>query len=225
MEQAGQKDTDAEKKPRPEKYGLCMKCYPTWLYNTTEGNEVVEKHKIRSKRATEKTEKKEWSNRKQKMQVTTHYKENKKYLQIEINRLAKMIDRRFGFESCIDCGRGFTQDMDRDAGHCHSVGSNESIRYNLHNIHGQKSSCNSNGLGGGKTEEYKIGLEQRYGSTYREYVEFEIVRKYKYIGMTKADYPEKLKIVRKLIRDFETFQFEDAIQARHQMNQIIGIYK
>ena len=201
-----------------------MSCYPNWLYNTPEGNEVVEKHTIRSKKKTEDQEKTEWNEKKQEMRITTHYKENKKYLQNEINRLAKMIDRRFGFESCIDCGRGFTQDMDRDAGHCHSVGSNESIRYNLHNIHSQKSSCNGNGLGGGKTEEYKIGLEHRYGSEYRQYVEFEIVRLFQYIGMKKADYPEKLKIVRKLIRDFETFQFEDGIQARTQLNEIIGIY-
>lgn len=210
------------------KYGLGISCgcYAKWLYGTEEGLQVVEDHQIRAKNSNERKAKKDWNERKDKMKVTTHRKENKRNLQIEINRLAKMIDKKFGYDTCIDCGKPFTEDRDRDGGHCHSVGSNETIRYNLHNIHGQKSlSCNSNGTGGGKQHEYLRGLEQRYGKEYRELVEFTIVRRYKYNGLTDQDYADKLKIVRAIIRNFDTYRMQDAIQAREMFNKIIGIYR
>jgi len=48
---------------------------------------------------------------------------------------------------------------------------------------------------------------------------------YPKIKLLDFEVVDKLKIVRKLIRDFDTFQFEDARQARNQFNQIINIYQ
>jgi len=212
-------------KAQVRKYGLCMKCYPSWLYGTEEGNKVVEKHRIGSKKKTEDQQTKEWNETKKAKRPYTHYKENKKALGSEIQKLARLIDIKYGHNTCIDCGQPFTQAQDRDGGHFKSKGSNESIRYNLHNIHSQKSNCNRNGLGGGKERQFFIGLVARYGAEYAQLVDTGLQQKYKYIGLKQADYPEKLAIVRKLIRDLDTFQFENAYQAREQLNQIIGIYK
>lgn len=206
------------------KYGLCQTCLKQWALTTEAGAEFIKKHAISHKKRGDDVRKRSWNERKEKMKVQTHSKEHKKYLQIEIQKLARMIDVKFGYNTCIDCGLPFTQGRDRDGGHFHSKGNNPSIRYNLHNIHSQKSNCNTNGLGGGKQHDYYKGLIQRYGQEYADMIDVELQQKYKYIGLTKADYPEKLKTVRAIIRNFETYQFTDAIQARKILNQIIGIH-
>lgn len=207
------------------KYGIGISCgcWQNWLINTQEGSEHIQKNAIASKRKNEKQAQQEWNETKRRKRPYTHYKENKKALNDEIQKLARMIDARYGHTTCIDCGRPFGNQI--DGGHFHSKGSNPSIRLNLHNIHSQRSECNQNGLGGGRERGYMIGLEQRYGKEYAEMVDTEIVRKYPYIGLKEQDIADKLKLVRKLVREFETFQFKDAIHAREQLNQIIGIYK
>lgn len=148
--------------------------------------------------------------------------EFKQKLQNEINKLSKMIDNRFGFYSCIDCDKPFGKQI--DAGHFHSIGSNQTLRYNLHNIHSQKSDCNQNGIGGGKQLGYLRGLQKRYGNEYADLIEYGLQNNHKLIKLSSIEMNEKAIIVRKLIRDFDTFTFENAIQARDQMNKIIGIY-
>lgn len=166
---------------------------------------------------------KAWNKKKTELKVKSeaYKKEFKQTLQIEINRLAKMIDAKFSFP-CIDCGKPFGKQI--DAGHFTSVGANASLRFNLHNIHSQKSDCNQNGLGGGQRLEYRRGLESRYSLYYAEYVEFILPSKYPLIKLTSIEMQEKTKIVRKLIRDFNTFEISDPIKARDYFNKIIGIY-
>ena len=146
----------------------------------------------------------------------------KKQLQDEINSLARKTDLYFKFNLCIDCSKPYGKQQ--DGGHFNSVGSNPSIRYNLHNIHSQKSDCNRNGLGGGKRLEYYEGLQGRYSKEYADFVRYEIALEYKTIKLTNKEIHDKIPIVRKLNRDFETFKFNDPIEARNMMNTIIGIY-
>lgn len=149
-------------------------------------------------------EKREWIERRDEMKVVTHASQNKKILQGEINKLARMIDNRFNHK-CIDCNKPYGKQQ--DAGHFTSVGANKAIRYNLHNIHSQKSDCNQNGLGGGKQLGYYEGLIKRYGKEYADFVRYELPLKYNGFKLPDFEIVEKIKIVRKLVRDFDTFAF------------------
>lgn len=166
-------------------------------------------------------EAKEWKVKKAQMKITTHAKEYKKSLQDSVNKLSRMIDARFNYITCIDCNKNFGKQI--DAAHYHSRGANSSLKYNLDNLHSAKSDCNqfsdNHKLG------YKIGLIDRYGDQYTQYVIEDMPLKYSYVKLTPDDVVEKLAITRKLVRDFDTFKFTDSLNARKILNEIIGIYK
>lgn len=145
---------------------------------------------------------------------------NKKKLTDSCQKLARMVDALFGNINCIDCGKPLNEII--DGGHFHSKGNNDTLRYNLHNIHSQRRSCN--GFEGGKHLGYYRGLICRYGQEYADYVDAGMQQQYKYLGLTGKDIVEKLRIVNSLIRNFDTFQFLDSIDAREKLNIMLGIY-
>ena len=208
------------------KYGLGISCgcYKKWLTESEEGREIVQKTTLKYAGSTLKQKIKEAEDQRREKSPEIDPKKWYATLQSEINKLARMIDIKFGYDGCIDCGKPFTQGRDRDGGHFKSRGHNPSLRYNLHNIHSQKSSCNSNGLGGGKTLGYYRGLQQRYGDHYAEYIDKQLQITYHYIGVRPNEIRDYLKIVRQIIRNFDTFQWSDSIVARDQCNTMIGIY-
>lgn len=164
------------------------------------------------------------SKRKDKQRQTESWvyeKDNRQVLQGLMQKLARMIDARFGFNTCIDCDRLFGKQI--DGGHFHSKGHNASIALNLHNIHSQDSPCN--GFHGGKQMQYYEGLIKRYGQDYADYVKYELQKKYPSIHLMHFEIPDKIKIVRKLIRNFEAYSFLNSIHARDVCNTIVGIYK
>ena len=142
--------------------------------------------------------------------------------QDEINKLARMIDNELGYHACIDCGETLIGIPQVDGSHFKNVGSNLSVRYNLHNIHSSKSDCNQ--YHGGKKLGYREGITKRYSKAYLDRMDG-LGLIYKDIKLTNKEIGEKLKIVRKLIREFETFNIQDGIKARDLFNKIIGIYK
>lgn len=164
----------------------------------------------------------QWDKEKKEKEPVLKPKKYKLILAVECQKLARMIDNKFHY-NCIDCNRPFGKQQ--DGGHFKSKGSNTTLAYNLHNIHSQRSECNQNGIGGGRERQYYDGLVQRYGEEYAEFVDVGLQIKYRYIGLKEAEVPEKIAIVRKLIRDFDTFVLTDGKQARELFNQIIGIYK
>lgn len=197
-------------------YGLCDKCYAKWLYSTGEGRKRILKTIIKPKSMLN------IENKPKNKLIAfpeVYLKENKRNFQNEINKLARKIDSHF-YSVCIDCGNPFGKQI--DGSHYHNVSGNENIRYNLHNIHAARQQCNQ--YQGGRKEEYFEGLIRRYDVDYAEYVKYELPKKYPYIGLKAKDYVEKLKIVRKLIRTFDKFIFENAKEARENLNKIIGIY-
>lgn len=155
------------------------------------------------------------------MKIEVYGKENKKYLQSEINKLSRMIDSRFKFDACIDCNKPFGKQV--DACHFHSRGANSSLKYNLDNLHSGRSDCNQ--YSENHKSGYKIGLIERYGKKYTQYVVEELPLKYPLIKLTAQEIYEKLALVRKLIRTFDAFDFKDSLDARKKLNKIIGIYK
>lgn len=164
--------------------------------------------------------KKEANDQTKRIKVVVYEKENKKYLQNEINKLARMIDAKFGYDTCICCDRNLSGQI---AGcHYHSVGSNASLRYNLVQIHSGGVYCNN--YSNTHIVGYKEGLATRYGKEYQDYVVNQLPLIYKEIHLTAHDISEKLVIVRRLIRELPKMNFKDAMEARSELNKEIGIY-
>jgi hypothetical protein len=152
--------------------------------------------------------------------INTHSKENRKYLQDEINKLSRMIDERFGYDTCIDCGKNFGKQI--DAAHYHSRGGNSTLKYNLHNLHSANSYCNQ--YSDKHKEGYGLGLAKRYGKDYSNYVIEQLPLIYTEIKLSNLEVFEILKKVRNIIRNFNSYSFKDAIEARRLLNEEIGIY-
>ena len=163
---------------------------------------------------------KNWKKERAVLKITTHSKEYKKALQDEINKLSRLIDSKFGNITCIDCNKNFGKQI--DAAHYHSRGANSSLKYHLDNLHSARSECNQ--WSDSHKSGYKLGLMERYGKQYAEHVIEELPLKYPYIKLSSQEVFDKLSIVRKLIRDFDTFVFSDSLSARKKLNEIIGIY-
>jgi len=225
-------------KPKPPKQKVCLcpcgeKFTPTaigqkwvnrshhakWLLETEAGKAAREKQFAKDLKQKEKAKNKELQDKIDSWKPTVHEKKYKGLLQNEVNKLSRMIDTKFGYTLCIDCGKPFGNQT--DAAHFNGVGSNHSIRYNLHNLHSSKSDCNQ--FSDKHKQGYTIGLKERYGESYLTLVE-ELPLKYKYIKISAVEVVEKLKIVRSLVKNFDTFQAENSIAMRENFNNIIGIY-
>jgi len=136
-------------------------------------------------------------------------------LQVVINKIVRLIDNDY---ACIS-----HPSWDRlrwDAGHYFSVKTSSDLRFNFHNIHKQGSTANEN-VGGGP--DYLIGLRNRYGD---EYTEFVLGLKLEWKGISKRLYTienirkEYLPAARFLLREIKKGkQF-----TREECNEIIGIY-
>jgi len=193
--------------------------YARWLRETEAGQKEIAKKMDKAKKQIENKEKSDWNKKKQELLPVVHEKKYKGLLQNEINKLSRMIDAKFGYTLCIDCGKPFGNQI--DAAHFNGVGSNHSIRYNLHNLHSAKSDCNQ--YSDKHKQGYTIGLKERYGESYLTLVE-ELPIRYKYIKVTAVEVFEKLKLVRSLVKNFDTFKAENAIEMREMFNNVIGIY-
>lgn len=193
--------------------------YRTWLLSTPEGQKEIEKKALKAKKQVAQDEKKEWSEKVNKWRPVTHEKEYKRQLQIEINKLSRMIDAKFGYNTCIDCGKPFGNQV--DAAHFNGIGSNHSIRYNLHNLHSAKSDCNQ--YSDKHKQGYEEGLKKRYGLEYYERV-CNLPSVYTYVKVSAVEVYEKLKIVRGINRHFATYDAPSSVSMREMFNKIIGIY-
>lgn len=193
--------------------------YSKWLTDTEKGQTEMAKKIEKAKKSVANKEKSDWNKKKQELLPVVHEKKYKGLLQNEVNKLSRMIDAKFGYNTCIDCGKPFGAQI--DACHYNGVGSNNSIRYNLHNLHSGKSDCNQ--FSDKHKQGYTLGLAERYGQSYLTLVE-ELPIRYKYIKVTAVEVFEKLKTVRSLVKNFDTFKAENSIAMREMMNGIIGIY-
>lgn len=193
------------------KYGLCNSCYAKWLVSTPEGKEQLERITLKVSAPRKSLEK----------AIKEKNTPNRKIdLQKAINKLSRLIDAKFNYK-CIDCDNEFGKQT--DAAHFHNSQGNENIRYNLHNLHSARSHCNQ--FSSEHKVGYRKGIIKRYNEDYLNYIDIELPKQYKYIGLLDNEVKDKLKIVRKLIREFDTFVLTDGKQARDLFNKIIGIYK
>ena len=151
-------------------------------------------------------------------------------LQKEFNELARIIDKD---QPCISCGnqigkdKGYKGSGSAQGGHLHSVGSNASLRFNLHNIHLQDYRCNVEYSG--NEIEYLKGIEDIYGREYMDYLMYGIVKEYPEIKLMKMELIEILPEIRKLKRHYKkldlVYSIANRIEVRDKINSVIGIYK
>lgn len=145
--------------------------------------------------------------------------ELKKELEKEVNSISRILDAKSG---CISCNGHTTP----SGGHYHSVGANGSLRYNLDNIHLQDYNCNGNK--GGNIIKYDLGLIERYGKEYWEYVKFELVHKYPILKMAKHEYESKISIARGIVKWLKlqdrTFTPKERLEYRKKFNEQLGMY-
>jgi len=202
-------------------YGLgkMCGCYSNWLLNTENGKIKMEKSIIYAKVKVQKENKIEQNKKyaKTKIELMSPDKYRAEHLQPIINEIARIID--YG-QSCIATG-----DFGKmNGGHYISVGANRTTALNLHNIHIQ--SFASNHHKSGDPIKYRLGLIERYGNDYFEYVEF--IQRHKALHLTKGDMIEialKASFIRsELKRNEETKTPYERIELRNEVNLKLGIY-
>lgn len=144
------------------------------------------------------------------------------YLQKEINKIVRLIDRG---HPCISSGLPYGK-FYPNAGHYYSVGSNETLRYNLMNIFNQ--CANDNDKNGGKGSNYGKGLIDTFGLKIFEEIN-SLPSVYKRIDLTKQDVQQARKEVKAILKELQMqdiiFSTDYRIEVRKKLNARIGIYK
>lgn len=196
------------------KYGLCKNCYSKWLF-LPENEEFKKKFFSLNKKKVDK-DKKEFAKEKKKKLITTQ--DLKRKLQPLVNKIARLIDAEKG---CISCNHGWEELPFRrkaDAGHYTSVGSNESLRFNLFNIHKQCSICNT--YLSGNQSKYIKGLKRVYGDDYAEYVDTELNKLFPLMKWSMIEIENAIKEARAVIKEIEIGKD----YTRKEVNDKLGLY-
>lgn len=196
------------------KFGLCRDCFIKWSYSTPEGEEFLKTLVIKSRKINQKEAKKEWAEKKESGRNKSYFE---KQLQTEINSIVRLLDEDKG---CISCDHGWDKPWTRQrhAGHRLSVGSNASLRYNLHNNFGQCSICNN--WKSGNERNYDKGIVRGYGQEYLDMIK-SLPGLFPSIHLSQEELKEKIQIarsVKKQILDGSDF-------TREEINKALGIYK
>ena len=144
----------------------------------------------------------------------------KNYLRDDIQKLARMIDEKFGFGCC--CCNNKIEGTGHGA-HYHNKGGNENIMFNLDNIHRSRAHCNM--FSSEHKKGYKEEMKRRYGDWYVDYLEDQIRLKYKEMHFSSDQITKALKTTRSIIRNFNTFNLHDSLEARCIFNNTIGLYE
>lgn len=144
-------------------------------------------------------------------------------LQHIINKITAIIDKGM---NCICCDSPITKFNPANAGHRFAIGGNNSLRFNLHNIHRNGVCCNKHKSG--NADGYDEGLVTIYGSDYFNYVKHELKGLYPLVKLSKEELEEKKKVARQIIRELEkldmTYPPKVRIELRNKYNELIGIY-
>lgn len=171
------------------------------------------------RREQAKKEKKDW-NAKKKIYIdkTKSPKDWKDDLQTLVNYIVRLIDHS---QPCIATK---STKGKRNAGHYISVGSNSTLRYNLHNIHIQ--SEHSNTFKSGDTHRYQRGLIRIYGQDYFDFIEG--LQATPSINLSVEDIKEKIPIARVIIKELKIhpkiYDAATRITLRNKYNAQLGIY-
>ena len=199
------------------KFGLITgnhKCWLEWL-GTKEGEKYLKSIGIKAEKKVKTKAKIELREKKKKLLTTSDLK---KKLQPLVNKIARLIDTEKGCISCNHGWEGLPFRRKADGGHYTSVGSNESLRFNLFNIYKQCSICNTH-LSGNEAN-YLKGLKRVYGESHAEYVNIELNKLYPLMQWSMMEIEFAIKEARTIIRDIESGKD----YTRIEVNQRLKLY-
>lgn len=193
------------------KFGLCMNCYPEFILNTEPGKLIMQKAMLKGKAVVKSISVKETKEKKDKLKNWANG------LQKKINEIVRLIDKGL---PCLATGIHANQ---IHAGHIYARGGNQTIRFNLHNIHRQSAQSNHFQNDDGKLRE---GLVNEYGSHYMEFVSN--LRHTPQLKYSNGDYHEFYKkasgIALKLKKEDLNYELKDRIWKRDEINNELKIY-
>lgn len=169
-------------------YGLCMKCYPTFLQEDERGKVIMYKAISKIQKPRKDLEK-----------VQSEDEERtalKKAHSTTKTLVHAYIRNRDEGKPCVSCGNEWKPSF--QAGHFYAAGSYETLKYHLHNISGQCQQCNLRKEG--DFAGYSLNLPDRIGiDNYNELVRLAGIDKQR----SKVWNLENLKEVRKLIKEIK----------------------
>jgi len=145
-------------------------------------------------------------------------------LQPFINKIARLIDKN---SYCMMCKIPLPPTKRKNGCHYHSVGANNSLRFNLINIWIGCHKCN--GENGGNINGFDVVIRETYGNEFWEYVKFDIVRLHPIIKLPIYEFTKLITEAKLIISQLEqknkVYTIEERVNLRHQLNQRLGIYK
>lgn len=197
------------------KFGLCPSCYAEFLTETEQGKVIMQKAILKGRNQLKTVERKKTKQLKDSLYTPDKYRS--KILQPTINKIARLID--YGC-SCIA-----TNNFGKmNGGHRISVGANRSTSLNLHNIHIQ--SFQSNTFKSGDNIKYDIGIVERYGKEYLEFLNS--LHQTPALKLSLSELQELQKISLSIVKELEQNQILKTpiqrIDLRNYYNQKLGIY-
>lgn len=147
----------------------------------------------------------------------------KKDLQIEVNKIVRLIDQDC---TCISCGSSTGQNH---AGHFRAVGGWDNLRFNLHNIFSQCSQCNNNKSG--NPIRYRENIVTLFGESQINYMD-DLNVIYPNIKLNKNELLEATKIAKKIVKELTQLNKSvklprsttERIYLRTKYNSELGIY-
>lgn len=194
------------------KFGLCMNCYPEFILNTEAGKLIMQKAMLKGKALVKSISIKETKEKKDKLKNWSNE------LQKKINEIVRLIDKGL---PCLATGIHANQ---IHAGHIYARGGNQTIRFNLHNIHRQSAQSNHFQNDDGKLRE---GLVNEYGSDYMEFISN--LRRTPQLKYKNEDYHAFYKkvseIALKLKKENMQYDLQHRLLKRDIINIELGIYE
>lgn len=147
----------------------------------------------------------------------------KKELQIEVNKIVRLIDEGC---VCISCGINYGQFQ---AGHYRSVGGWDNLRFNLHNNFNQCAQCNNQKSG--NLVNYREGIVYTFGDSQMAYID-DLNVIYPIVKLNKDELAERTKRAKKIVKELIEANksaklprnAEDRIALRTKYNKMLDIY-
>ncbi len=149
--------------------------------------------------------------------------EFKKDLQIEVNKIVRLIDAEC---SCLACG---VNNAKVDASHFRGVGAWDNLRFNLHNIYSGCARCNT--YQNGNLIKFREGIVKTFGDTQMAYMD-DLNVIYPSVKLNKDELAERTKIAKKAVKELIELNraaklprsADDRIELRKKYNTLLNIY-
>ncbi len=147
----------------------------------------------------------------------------KKELQIEVNKIVRLIDEGC---KCLACG---ITNAKFDASHFRGVGAWDNLRFNLHNIYSGCARCNT--YQNGNLIKFREGIIQTFGDSQMAFMD-DLNVIYPSIKLNKDELAERTKIAKKIVKELIEANksaklprnSEERIALRTKYNIQLGIY-